>query len=192
MSTTSAPFGFRPVQNYPGTVRPNETIDGITSGNSTAIYVGQPVNLSSGKLTAVTATSDKIFAIFAGCKFLASATASTYTYGYWPASQAYVAGTMSTYYYDDPGQIYEVQANGSVAATALGSQVLTNSVTSGSTTTGLSQAMVVNTTVGNGVQGQFLIVGVQQAPDNAWGDNYTIVRVKVAYPQVYPSTTSLA
>lgn len=192
MSTATAPFGFRPVQNYPGTVRPNETPDGIASAYGTAIYVGQPVLLSSGKLTANTATTDKIFGVFAGVKYLASATSSTFTYGYWPAAATYVAGTMSTYYYDDPGQIYEVQANGSVAATALGSQVLGNAFTSGSTTTGLSQMMVVNTTVGNGVQGQWLIVGVQQAPDNAWGDNYTIVRVKNAYPQVYPSTTSLA
>ncbi len=192
MSTTSAPFGFRAVQNYPGTVRPNETPDGIASAYGTAIYVGQPVLLASGKLTAVAATSDKIFGVFAGCKYLVSNTSSTFTYGPWPAAATYIAGSMSTWYYDDPNMIYEVQANGSVAATALGSQVLGANLTSGSTTTGLFQGTVVNTTVGNGSQGQWLVVGVQQAADNAWGDTYTIVRVKPAYHQVYASTTSLA
>ncbi len=177
MSTTSAPFGFRPVQQYPGTTRPNETPDGIASG--------------TGVFQAIAATSDKIFGVFAGCKYLASATSSTFTYGYFAAAATYVAGSMSTYYYDDVNQLYEVQANGSVAASALGTQVLGAALTTGSTTTGLFQGTVVNTTVAGQGQGQWLIVGVQQAPDNAWADTYTIVRVKNAYSQVYPSIVSL-
>ncbi len=191
MSTTSAPFGFRPVQNYPGTTRPNETPDGIASAYGTAIYVGQPIKLAAGLFQPIAATSDKIFGVFAGCKYLASATSSTFTYGYWAAAATYVAGSMSTYYYDDINQIYEVQADGSVAASTLGTQVLGSNLTSGSTTTGLFQGTVVHTTVAGQGQGQWLIVGVQQAPDNAWGDNYTILRVKNAYSQVYPSIVSL-
>lgn len=191
MSTTSAPFGFRPVQNYPGTTRPNETPDAIVSGYGTAIYIGQPIKISAGYFQPIAATSDKIYGVFAGVKYLASLTSSAFTYGYWAASSTSVSGSMSVYYYDDVNQIYEVQANGSAAYTTLGTQVLGANLTSGSTTTGLFQGTVVSTTVAGQGQGQWLVVGVQQAADNAWGDNYTILRVKNAYSQVYPSIVSL-
>lgn len=193
MSTVSAPFGFRPAYSPSGTLRPNEFPDAIASGFGTQIFVGQPVKLVGGQFQPITSSSDKIYGVFAGVKFFRSASsiiASGETG--WPAGATYQAGTMSCSVFTDPSIVYEVQANGSVVNASLGSQVNTASIAAGSTTVASgSQAMVSNTTVGAGVQGQWIIDSVQQAPDNAWGDNFTIVRVIIAFSQVWPASPSI-
>lgn len=185
MSTLSAPFGFRAAYNASGIIRPVQYPDAIVSGFGTQIYINQPVKLVGGKFQPITSATDSIFGVFTGVKFFSStsATAAGGQTG-WPAGQTYQAGTMTVSVLIDPNLVFEVQANGSVASTALGSQVNTASIAAGSTFTGLSQSMVNNTTVGAGVQGQWVIINVQQAPDNGWGDPFTILQVQLAFSQI--------
>ena len=56
------------------------------------------------------------------------------------------------------------------------------SATAGSTTTGLSQAML-GTVVGAGSQGDFRIIDIAPYIDNEWGDSFVIVRVQISRHQ---------
>jgi hypothetical protein len=54
----------------------------------------------------------------------------------------------------------------------------------GSNVTGLSQATMAATPLSTGTQGQLQILDLAPYVDNAWGDNFTIVRVQVARRQI--------
>jgi hypothetical protein len=112
---------------------------------------------------------------------------------YWPANTAVIAGSVVAYFYNDQNIVYEIQADGSMAQTTLGNEYNFTNVTSGSTTTGLSQATLGSATAaGNGVQGQMRVVDLAPYVDNAWGDSYTVVRVVNAQSQFFGSVTAIA
>lgn len=181
MSTTSAPYGFRPIWHPSGVIRPMAIQNGIASAYGTAIYTGQPVILNTnGTLTAGTAAAD-LAGVFAGCQYTPSGGRPTFS-PYWPASQAYDSSEeMWAFYYADPALVYAVQADGSLAATAVGDQAdISNATANGS---GYSQATLSSTLAGAGVQAQFRIIELFSAPNNAWGDTYTQVAVQIARHQ---------
>lgn len=196
MSSTNMPFGFRPAYSPSGIIRPSEFPDAIASGFASNILVGQPVKLVAGFFQPITATTDQIYGVFAGCEGFATLGATTKFSG-WSAGQTYVgAGSTSglrVWVHTDPTLVYEVQATGPAAQTILGSQVVTTNITAGNVTSnpGLSGATVAPTSVGVGVQGQWMVTDVNQGPDNAWGDNFTILQVTNAYPQGRPFVTSI-
>ena len=95
-----------------------------------------------------------------------------------------LAGTPPVaYVYDDPSNVYEVQADGSVAQAAIGDQADVSNVSAASTLIGRSQCTLSATLAGVGVQAQFRIVGFGQQVDNAPGDAFTIVQVQLARSQ---------
>ena len=55
-----------------------------------------------------------------------------------------------------------------------------SNTTDGSTTTGLSQCTLSTTLAGSGNSAQMRIVNLAPYADNAWGDNYVIVRATIA------------
>ena len=112
---------------------------------------------------------------------------------YWPANTAYTAGTCTAYFYNDQNIVYEIQADGSMAQTTIGNEYVFSSVTTGSTTTGLSQCTLnASSAVGNAGQGQMRVVDLGQGVDNAWGDAYTVVRVVNSQSQFFGSVTAIA
>lgn len=178
MSATSAPFGFRPVFHPTGNTRGKPFT--IASGYGTTIYKNMPVILNTnGTITAGTAAAD-ILGTLVGVEYTDSTGKPTYS-NYWPAST--VATNITAYVNDDPDTVYEVQADGSIAQTAIGDQADISNATNGSTSTGLSSCTLSATLAGAGVQAQFRIVGFGQAPDNAIGDAYTVVQVQLARSQ---------
>jgi hypothetical protein len=181
MSAVSAPFGFRPAYSPIGFDRAKKYT--IASAYGTAILKGQPVILNTnGTITAGTAAAD-ILGIFAGCEFI-DASGKPNVSPNWPAAQATLAGTVPTaWVYDDPENVYEVQADGSIAQTAIGDQADVSNAAAGSTVTGQSQATLSATLGGVGVQAQFRIVGFALNQDNAPGDAFTVVQVKIARHQ---------
>lgn len=192
MSSTNQPFGFRPAYSPNGIIRPSEFPDAIASGFGTQIYIGQPVKIVGGFFQPITATTDTIVGVFAGVEWFTNNNSYVKSGNTgWIASQTYQAGTMRVWVHDDPSLVFEVQASGSVAATTLYSQVNTTNITGGNTNTGLAATTVSPTTVGAGVNGQWAIVGVQQAPDNYWADPFTILRVLNARNVLIPMTTSI-
>ena len=207
MSATLAAFGLRPAFHPSGLDRAQALAGGIVSGYSNTILKGQPVVYSTaalasggstnGALTTATTPGTSASAAaypwtgaFAGVEWT-DTTGRRRVSNYWPANTAYVAGSCVAYFYSDPNIVYEIQADGPVAQIAIGNEFNFTNITAGSTTTGLSQATLgAATAVGNGVQGQMRVVDLAQNVDNAWGDNYTAVRVVIANSQFFGVATA--
>lgn len=181
MSAVSAPFGFKPVYHPTGLDRGSPYA--IASGYGTTLYKGMPVTLNTnGTIVAAAAAAD-IKGIFAGVEYVDPQGKPNYS-PFWPANQTVYPGTTPrAYVWDDLGTVFEVQANGPVAATAIGDQTDVVNVGNGSVQTGQSTSGVSSTLAGAGVQGQFRIIGFSLAQDNVPGDLFTIVRVQVARDQ---------
>lgn len=198
MSATSAPFGLRPAFHPSGLDRAQALANGIPSGFNTDIFKGQPVRYQTtaiggtlGTITPAT-TSGAWAGAFAGVQWT-DTTGRARVSNYWPANTAYTTGSCVAYFYNDQNIVYEIQASGSIAQTAIGNEYNFNNLTSGSTTTGLSQCTLDHSSaVGNGAQGQMRVVDLAPYVDNAWGDAYTIVRVVNSQSQFFGSVTAIA
>ena len=179
MPSTSAAFGLRPVFHPSGIIRP--TAMTIESGYNANILQFQPVKIgASGTIEAAAATEAAIVGTFMGVEF-------TDTDGRRRVSNKWTAALSATdivaYVTTDPAIVYEIQANNSLVITDIGAQADFASVTAGSTTTGLSAAMLdaaQKTTTGNEI---LRIVNLGTEIDNAWGDAYTIVQVQISEHQ---------
>jgi hypothetical protein len=185
MSATNAPFGLRPAFHPSGLDRAQALAGGIPSAYNTDILKGQAVLYvaGSGVIEPVNATSDPLSGAFAGVEWT-DTTGRRRVSNYWPANTAYQTGSCVAYFYNDPNIVYEIQADGSVAQTALGLDANLSNFAAGSNVTGLSQATMVATPLSTGAQGQVQILDIAPYPDNNWGDAYTIVRVQVARRQI--------
>ena len=190
MSSTNAPFGMRPAFHPSGLDRASALVDGITSTYSTAILKGQPVKMDTGGVIVVAAAGDAFLGCFSGVEWT-DTTGRRRVSNYWPASTAYQAGSCNAYYYDDPNIVYEIQAAGSLAATSVGDMADLSNTTAGSTTTGLSQCTLSTTLAGAGNSAQMRIVNLAPYADNAWGDNYTVVRVTINESQYQATGTAV-
>lgn len=178
MSATNAPFGLRPAFHPSGLDRAQALAGGIASAYNTDILKGQPVKLDSNGNIVVAAAGDSFQGAFAGVEWT-DTTGRRRVSNYWPANTAYQTGSCVAYFYNDPLIVYEIQAAGSLAQTAVGDQADLSNTTAGSTTTGLSQCTLNTTLAGVGNTAQMRIVDLAPYPDNAWGDAYTVVRVTI-------------
>lgn len=178
MSAASAPFGFRPAYNPIGLERAKPYT--IASAYGTAIYKGTPVILNTNGTVVIGTAAADLLGVFQGVQFTDALGKPNYS-NYWPAAQ--VGTQITAWVYDDPNEVYEVQADGSIASTAVGDQADVSNVGAGSTQTGLSAATLSATLAGAGVQAQFRIIELAPYLDNAWGDAYTVVRVQLARSQ---------
>jgi hypothetical protein len=185
MSATNAPFGLRPAFHPSGLDRAQALAGGIPSAYSSDILKGQAVLYvaGSGVIEPVNATGDSLSGAFAGVEWT-DTTGRRRVSNYWPANTAYQTGSCVAYFYNDPNIVYEIQADGSVAQTAIGLDANLSNFAAGSNVTGLSQATMAATPLSTGTQGQLQILDLAPYVDNAWGDNFTIVRVQVAKRQI--------
>lgn len=185
MSSTALPFGMNPIRHINGKFLPPPRVmpDGIASAYGTAIFYGSPVMLNTNGTLVIATTAADIIGVFAGCQYVSSTTGLMTPSKNWVASTTYVAGTMQAFVWDDPGIIYEIQSNGSIAATAVGDQADFVNPGTGNSTLGTSTAAISSTLAGAGVQAQLRIVGLSTKIDNAWGDSYTIVEAMIARHQ---------
>ena len=185
MSATNAPFGLRPAFHPSGLDRAQALAGGIPSAYNTDILKGQAVLYvaGSGVIEPVNATGDALSGAFAGVEWT-DTTGRRRVSNYWPANTAYQTGSCVAYFYNDPNIVYEIQADGSVAQTAIGLDANLSNFAAGSNVTGLSQATLSASILSTGVQGQVQVLDLAPYVDNAWGDNFTIVRVQVARRQI--------
>ncbi len=191
MSTSSTPFGLRVATHVNSDARPKAIDGGIISGYASTIYFGAPVTLSTNGTLNIATTTSPLIGSFAGVRYQPTVTDMTTVQQYWPANQAYVSGSCTAWVfgYDDPLLVYEIQANGSVAATAVGDQA--NPVNPSSGTGQFSLCSLNSSLVGAGSSGTFRILDVVPRPNNAWGDSFTNVYVQIAAHQYYPATTAI-
>ena len=176
MSSTATPYRFIPIRHPSGQNRPRPYP--ITTGYNTAIGKGDAVILDTdGTLTIGTATND-IIGIFEGVEYIDANGVPTKS----PNWVANTAGTnIVAWVFDDPATEFRVQGVGSLALTARGAQCDLTAGTPNSTT-GLSTMSLAAVEAG-GAQGQFTVLELYQAVDNAWSDAYTEVIVKIAQHQ---------
>jgi hypothetical protein len=190
MTASSAPFGFIPVNEAIGYGTRGETAypGGITSAYNTDIYKYQPVKLTTSGVLNPAPTSADIIGVFAGCEYT-DATGRRKVSNYWPANT--VATDVIAYVWDHPDTIYEVQADGALAQTAVGDQADCTNGSNQQGTLGLSAATLSSTLGGAGVQKMFRVVGISNRVDNEWGDAYTVVKVKIAQHQYVASKVAI-
>lgn len=213
MSATYNPYGLIPAAHPSGILRPSisggqQPYGGFTiaSGYANNIFANAPVQVDqatpTGNLILATAkgiasatalaTVNLAIGVFQGVEFTLATGRRTVS-NFWPASTVPFAGSQTVAWATrDPNMYYEVQANGSVAATALGAQAAftTNGSTNGNTTTGFSTVGLDTTTAGSVTQTQFnqlRIVGFSQRIDNLPGDAFTQVIVEIAAHQDRPA-----
>ena len=187
MSATATPYGFKPVNEigglpYAGSTRQIK----IASGYASNIYYGSVVSIvAAGTIQVVTTNGDNstpfpagTIGVFVGCTYTNPSTKQLTFAQYWPTGT--VASDAMAYVVDDYNTLFQVQADGSLAQTALGSNAIlaaVQSTSTGSTTTGNSNTALsasVATTSGYA----FRIVDFVESTTSTVGDAYTDVLVK--------------
>jgi hypothetical protein len=184
MSSVNAPFGLRVAHSPNGIIRPT-AYAAIASGYPSNIYQGTPVTITGGKLAVATAgAGNRIAGVFQGVEYTDTNNKPNYS-SYWPAGQTTLNGVdAKAYIILDPYVVYEIQANGSVAQTQVGSQAaFASGVGNGNLLPGglgVSTATLDTATISNSTANQLRIIGITPGADNVFGDAYTIVQVQIA------------
>jgi len=178
MPSTSAAFGLRPAFHPSGVVRPVAMT--IESGYNANILQFQPVLISATGNIQAAGASTPFVGSFMGVEF-------TDTDGRRRVSNKWTAGTSATdiiaYVTTDPAIVYEIQSDATLTIADIGSQMDFDSVTAGSTTTGLSAAMLdvaSKTTSGSAL---CRVVNLQPDVNNNWEDAYVVVQVQISEHQ---------
>jgi hypothetical protein len=188
MANTFAPFGFRKIGVSNGAA-PTFALSKrrIASGNSTAIYLGDPVmpvvSSANGYITQGVVGTTRLDGIFWGCKYLSVARKQTVWSNYWPGSDA--NGDVEAYVIDDPNARFVVQVGPSGNTTAAITGTVTSFTSSkqgqyanfalgtGSTATGVSGAYLDASTINTTVTLPFIITDYVTDPPGSNGADPT-------------------
>ena len=187
MSSTSAPYGFRPSFHNSGQMRPKAYT--IASTYAASIFSGDPVKLTSDGVIQLgtsdgtrSGTTDGItlLGIFAGVEYLDSTGKPTIA-PFWTGG---TTGTnITAWVYDDPETLYDVQyANPGTAGTdsvqtAVGAECDWRVASpGGSTATGISSTYLTAT---QSTSGQFQITGFAYSITDSLTDAYVNVTVRL-------------
>ena len=191
MAAVAAPYGLRAVNHLGGTPYAGSTrMYPILTGYAVNIYYGSVVKLvnpgtaADGTIQIVDDlgnNADTFVAgtvgVFVGCTYTDPGSGTVVFRQNWPTGT--VTADAQAYVVDDPGAIFQIQANGTLAQAALGACAFfaaaqgaaTGNLLSGNSTTALSNAVTVN-------QDAFKIVGFVDSPTSTVGDAFTDVLVK--------------
>lgn len=209
MSLLLAPYGLIPTAHESGVVRPAFGSGGaqpfggytIASGFASNIFQGSPIMIDSAGagtsnivLAAVFVSAappipnaSKILGSFQGVEFTLATGRRTVS-NFWPAGTVPFAGSQTVAWITrDPRIRYEIQANGSIPATAMGNLagISANGSANGNATTGFSTvsldiATLLNPGANPTFVNQLRIVGFSQRIDNLPADAFTQVIVEIA------------
>lgn len=200
MALVASPYGVKPISDQEGLLRPARLSyqpgvqGGIASGQATNIFKYQPfrINVATGQIVPVTTGAQSIYGIFAGVEFTPTGGRPQVS-PFWPSGQTYDPNfDMFVYYWPAwlPGLRWQIQADGSVPMTLMGSQFSLTNFANGSTVTGLSAATVGAAGVAAAAQGQFALVefatdvAVGGGGSSIPGDAFTDLIFTIALPQV--------
>ena len=192
MAAVASPYGLKAVNHLGGTPYAGSTrMYPIASGTATNIYYGDVVsvlgtglltqnrtdgNSAGGGIPAAAFVAGTV-GIFVGCTYTDPGSNQVVFRQNWPTGT--VTADAQAYVVDDPGAIFQIQANGTLAQAALGSCAFlaaaqatgSGNLLSGNSTTALSNAVTV-------AQDAFKIVGFVDSPTSTVGDLFTDVLVK--------------
>jgi len=180
MANVNKPFGLRPLGNLSATGAQKQYGYQIADNQSGAIYQGDLVVVYDGyiiKYDASTHTAPT--GVFNGCQYDDPTRANKPTWkNYYPGSINITTGIIACEVLDDPAQLFIVQANGAVAQANIGKNADPTAGTTGSTTSGVSAGSLDYASIAKTQALTFKIVGLYDAPGNAFGD-YAQVVVKL-------------
>ena len=176
MTTTAAAFGLRPSYHPSGVIRPVRRP--ILPAYTTAIYKGDLVVFAAnGSVELAASNSGRGDGVFIGCEYT-DPTGKRNVSPYWPGTAS--CTDIVCYVIEDPDVLFDVQATASVALSDIGSHAgISTANGTGSTQTGLSLGSLLASSISTTTENQLVIVDIVPAEDNAWGDAFTIVRVKL-------------
>lgn len=188
MSATAAPFGIRPLYSPTGVVRPGP-LGQIASGYATNIYQNGPVAYDANGFITAAAAGARAIGVFQGVEYVDSEGRPRWS-NRWLANTTLFANTVSRAYIttDQPGLVYEIQANATLTLAAMGQQYDWSAL-AGNDITGLSSVSlnVASAAANAGLR----VVGIVLAPDNDWGDAFPIVQVQFSEHQFTADVASI-
>ncbi len=196
MANTNAPFGARPYKGLGAgaNFEIQKIKAGIDDADTTKIYKGDFVKkLNTGYLAQWTATTavSQLAGIFWGCQYLSTAIGRRVYSPYWPASLSGVTG-IEWYVITDINTVFEIQNGGADAALAADIGDSADFViAAGNTNTGTSGSYLNTARKGAAAVGNFRIMGLGLATDNAWADAYPILRVTIGKSQRFSEANSI-
>ena len=200
MAAVASPYGLKAVNHLGGTPYAGSTrMYPIASGTAINIYYGSVVNvLGTGFLTAnlTVGTQAAPFVagtvgVFVGCTYTDPNSGNVVFRQNWPTGT--VTADAQAYVVDDPAAIFQVQANATVAAAALGSccSILAQTTATGNLLNGNSTTAVNAATISIAADA-FKIVGFVDSPTSTVGDAFTDLLVKFNPTQhAYTSGTGI-
>ena len=186
MAAVSSPYGLKAVNHLGGTPFAGSTrMYPIASGYAANLYNGSVVSVVAAgtiEFTAAVGTQAAAFqagtvGVFVGCTYTDPNSGNIVFRQNWPTGT--VAADALAYVIDDPAVVFQVQADATVAATALGTccSILAQTTSTGSTTNGNSTTAVNAATLSVN-QDAFKIVGFVDSPTSTVGDAFTDLLVK--------------
>ena len=189
MSATYTPFGLKPVYHPSGIIR---SLNYTGAYDAAAVfYSGTPVSFdeatTAGTSTLVVASNTptagmRLAGVFGGVEYTDASGRRTVSKWFGPALGT--ASDIVMWIFMDPEIVYEIQANGAIANTKVGQEFNFTAVTSGQIIgnggLGTSTAGLNPADVAVGTQAQVQVTGLGREINNAWGDTYTVVQVKLA------------
>ncbi|MFH1604769.1 MAG: hypothetical protein ABIH03_12770 [Pseudomonadota bacterium] len=175
MPSTASPFGLRPTSHPSGTIRVEQGT--IATGYAAAIYMNDPVAITTDGSLILGAVNGRIVGSFQGVEYTDSNGKRTVA-NHWTAS---TAGTDIVAYFTRDQKIrYAIQSDAAVTQAMLGEQFDWNTP-SGNSTTGLSSTTlnVASSAANAGLR----LVDLYRDADNAWSDTYTTCIVEISEHQ---------
>lgn len=187
MSATLAPTGLRPVRKLSaGYMSGGFSEFPLTTDNAAALAIGDPVALNAGTISSVAATPtttrsvNSPIGVFMGASYIDPVTGFHNT-PYLPANSV-TAGhqNIKVYVCDDPNMLFEVQADGTVAAADLGKAIALTGFGSADAAAKTSRVKADHATISNlaAATSAMKIHGFVGTPDNAPGDAFTRILVR--------------
>ena len=185
MANQDAPFGFRAIGGMGSSYETQGTSKYQIADNSTsAIYQGDlcmmggynsdqtdanSVAVAVGFISCSSVTENILnFGVFNGCFYNDPTTLKPTWKNYYPGAINVATGELiNAYCYDNPQQLYEVQASGSLAQTDCGNLIDTNTYVAGSTINGHSKEELASAVTGSGATAQWRLIRGSEDPANS-------------------------
>ena len=178
MANINVAFGFKPVGKHGSSPATQGTSQYFIASDASAIFQGSPVKaeLTGGtiQIGSATGNGDQLVGIFAGCEYVDATTGKLKFSNTWPGSgSANTNFDIKGFVYDDPSQRFIIAADGGNTSRATAKVDIFKTAdiasgTSGSTTTGISSAVLdISTAEDTDTSNCVMILGIHEDVTNA-------------------------
>jgi len=169
MANIDAGFGLRPVGKLGSeAINMGTSQYEIASGETDVIFKGDLVKLeTTGKITK-SGNGDAVAAIgvFNGCFYNDPTTQKPTFSNHYPGSITPTQGAIDAFVYDDPNMLFEIQADGVIAADKVGRNA-DIVYAAGNTINGQSKTEINSTVANAGAAAQLRIIRICEDPENS-------------------------